>query len=69
MLRAIPRRFKSLLAMSFSLMIAAPAYADDTDKAVKEKAAVCATCHGEKGIPIDKTIPNIWGQREGYLYL
>lgn len=36
---------------------------------IEEKAAVCATCHGEKGTPIDKVTPNIWGQREGYLYL
>jgi cytochrome c553 len=36
---------------------------------VPEKAKLCATCHGEKGIPINKTIPVIWGQNEGYLYL
>ena len=36
---------------------------------IEEKAAVCASCHGEKGVPIDKVTPIIWGQREGYLYL
>jgi cytochrome c553 len=36
---------------------------------VEETAQICASCHGEKGIPIDKTIPIIWGQNEGYLYL
>jgi cytochrome c553 len=68
MLRAHPHHFKSLLAMSLCVMMAAPALADDA-AAIKEKAAVCATCHGEKGVPIDKLIPNIWGQKEGYLYL
>ena len=26
-------------------------------------------CHGENGKPIDKTIPTIWGQQAGYLYI
>jgi len=34
-----------------------------------EKAALCATCHGEQGTPINKQTPVIWGQNEGYLYL
>jgi cytochrome c553 len=36
---------------------------------IEEKAAVCSGCHGEKGVPVDKNIPIIWGQQEGYLYL
>ena len=36
---------------------------------VPDKAKLCATCHGGQGIPINKTIPVIWGQNEGYLYL
>jgi cytochrome c553 len=36
---------------------------------VEDKAKVCATCHGENGVPIDKNIPIIWGQHQGYLYL
>jgi cytochrome c553 len=36
---------------------------------VEETAQVCAGCHGEKGIPQEKTTPIIWGQNEGYLYL
>jgi cytochrome c553 len=36
---------------------------------VPEKAALCATCHGEQGTPINKQTPVIWGQNEGYLYL
>ena len=38
-------------------------------KAIEEKAQVCAGCHGEDGKPIDKTIPTIWGQQAGYLYI
>jgi cytochrome c553 len=36
---------------------------------IEEKAAVCSACHGENGIPIDKKIPTIWGQNEGYIYI
>jgi len=36
---------------------------------IEEKVKLCATCHGEKGVPINKTTPVIWGQNEGYLYL
>src|SRR5215470_2461196 len=36
---------------------------------VEEQVQVCAGCHGEAGKPVDKTIPNIWGQQTGYLYI
>jgi cytochrome c553 len=36
-------------------------------QSIEETAAVCAGCHGDKGVPIDKTIPNIWGQNRLYL--
>jgi cytochrome c553 len=42
-----------------------PARADT----LEEKAAMCAGCHGEDGIPQEKTTPVIWGQWLGYLYL
>jgi cytochrome c553 len=41
-----------------------PAVADS----IAEKAAVCIACHGE-GKPIEKIIPNINGQNEGYIYI
>ncbi|MFT3731936.1 MAG: cytochrome C [Hyphomicrobium sp.] len=34
---------------------------------VEETATTCAGCHGENGVPIDKTIPVIWGQRREYI--
>src|SRR4029078_1183346 len=36
---------------------------------IEEKAQMCAACHGENGIPQEKTTPVIWGQYQGYLYL
>jgi cytochrome c553 len=36
---------------------------------IEEKTAVCAGCHGDNGKPVDKSIPTIWGQQEGYLYI
>jgi cytochrome c553 len=43
----------------------APALAQSID----EKAQACAGCHGENGVPQQKTMPVIWGQQQGYLYL
>ena len=37
--------------------------------AIADKAAVCPGCHGENGVPIDKSIPSIFGQNEGYIYI
>ena len=58
----------SVFATAMLVLLLVPANAEDA-KAIEDKAAVCAACHGDKGVPTDKTIPNIWGQREGYLYL
>jgi cytochrome c553 len=38
-------------------------------QSIEEKTQVCAGCHGQDGKPIDKTIPIIWGQQPGYLYI
>jgi cytochrome c553 len=48
------------------LLLAAPLAQAQT---IEDKAAVCASCHGEDGVPPDKTFPVIWGQYQGYLYL
>ena len=47
------------------LCASAAAYSETID----EKAAICAACHGEKGLPKEPSIPIIWGQNAGYLYL
>jgi cytochrome c553 len=38
-------------------------------QSIEEKAQACAACHGADGKPVDKTIPSIWGQQAGYLYI
>jgi len=38
-------------------------------QSIEEKAEVCAGCHGADGKPTDKTIPIIWGQQAGYIYI
>jgi cytochrome c553 len=60
----MPLRVITALIASLALSSAAAAAQD-----VKETAQVCAGCHGENGVPVDKTTPIIWGQNEGYLYL
>ena len=49
-----------------ALAAAPPAACADT---LEEKAAMCGGCHGENGVPQEKTTPVIWGQYQGYLYL
>ena len=36
---------------------------------IAEKIETCAGCHGADGKPVDKTIPIIWGQLPGYIYI
>jgi cytochrome c553 len=50
---------------SLLAMWAAPLHAEG----VEDKTQVCAGCHGDNGKPIDKTIPTIWGQQAGYIYI
>jgi cytochrome c553 len=38
-------------------------------QSIEDKVQVCSGCHGENGKPVDKTIPNIWGQQAGYIYI
>jgi cytochrome c553 len=38
-------------------------------QSIEEKAQACAACHGADGKPVDNTIPAIWGQQAGYLYI
>lgn len=59
-----------LARMAFGLALAlvgsaTVAHAD----AVPEKAQVCVACHGEAGMPQEKTTPIIWGQNEGYIII
>jgi cytochrome c553 len=62
MLRSI--RLTAPAALIAGLLFSTAALADDP---IAEKAKLCATCHGEQGVPTQPTIPVIWGQNEGYL--
>jgi cytochrome c553 len=58
---------RSLLAAAVlaTTLLPAPSQA----QTIEDKAQLCAACHGENGIPQQKTTPVIWGQYQGYLYL
>jgi cytochrome c553 len=55
----------ALVAAFATTMLAAAASA----QTIEDKAQPCAACHGENGIPQEKTTPVISGQYQGYLYL
>jgi cytochrome c553 len=50
------------------LTAAAPAIGQQSNK-LEEQVQLCAACHGENGVPQEKTTPIIWGQHVGYQYL
>ena len=54
------------MVMSLAWLLAPPASHAGT---IEETAGLCAACHGETGIPQDRSTPIIWGQSQGYLYL
>jgi len=57
-----------MLRIALAAAVAASSAAAFADT-IEDKAALCAVCHGDKGIPEDKSVPIIWGQNAGYLYL
>lgn len=61
--------FRQAVHVATTLVLLAMLPSVSRAESVEEKAKVCATCHGESGVPIDKTFPVIWGQHQGYLYL
>ena len=55
------------LLAGLGAMTAAARAQDEVD--ISDKLALCATCHGEDGMPTDDTYPIIWGQQLYYLYV
>jgi cytochrome c553 len=55
------------LIASLALILPISLYAKGDPAAGKEKAQVCAACHGQDGHSIDPTYPNLAGQHESYL--
>jgi cytochrome c553 len=63
--RSIPRVCGAAWLAAVVSVCATPLYA----QGIEEKIQVCAGCHGADGKPVDKTIPTIWGQQAGYIYI
>jgi cytochrome c553 len=58
------------VALAVILIGAMPSRAQSVNaQSLEEKTQICAGCHGADGKPIDKTIPTIWGQQQGYIYI
>jgi len=55
-----------VLATLAALLAGVDPIAADT---IEEKATVCSACHGENGVPVDKSFPTLFGQNEGYIYI
>src|SRR6201996_2057491 len=64
-------RGKSGWWITCTMVLAAIVLGDVRAKAqsIEDKVQVCAGCHGDNGKPVDKTIPTIWGQQQGYIYI
>lgn len=65
----MPSRRQRIRLSVLAFMVAGAMPAAVVAQTIEEKAAICAGCHGEAGVPVDKATPVIWGQNEGYLYL
>jgi cytochrome c553 len=65
------RTLTPLLSIGLFLNLVALATAAHGQESAKlqEQIQLCAACHGENGVPQEKTIPIIWGQTLGYQYL
>lgn len=68
MMRVRPRQFLLLLAACLFPALAR-AQTDAGAPPMPPAAQICTACHGAKGMPVDASIPVIWGQHEGYLYI
>jgi cytochrome c553 len=56
----------AILPLSVALAVWAKVAGADS---IEEKTRICANCHGEDGKPVDRSIPVIWGQQLGYLFI
>jgi cytochrome c553 len=54
-------------ALAFGLNAASPAQAADIEAGKATAASVCAPCHGMTGVSTGEPVPNLAGQRPGYL--
>ncbi|MFO1282741.1 MAG: cytochrome P460 family protein [Burkholderiales bacterium] len=57
---------RPLLCLALLLAVP-PALAADPDAGRAKAAEVCSACHGQNGVSVSDTIPNLAGQRAAYL--
>lgn len=67
-MKKIKISFISSLFLATAGLVTTASFAADV-AAGKAKAAMCAGCHGPKGISMIPTYPNLAGQKEQYLAL
>jgi cytochrome c553 len=62
---------KTVAAIPTGLLLIGALIAGDSAatsaQSLKDLTDVCAGCHGEAGVPMDKTVPVIWGQKRAYI--
>jgi cytochrome c553 len=61
------RQARGIVAALAAALTMLPGFAGA--QTIEQKAQLCTACHGESGIPQQKTTPVLWGQQLGYLYL
>lgn len=59
-------KLRTLFVLSVITSLPLASFAGDA-AAGKEKATLCAACHGENGISPNDLWPNLAGQKEGYI--
>src|SRR5215510_3276177 len=58
---------KAMIRFAMFLAIAQSAQAADIEAGKRLATTVCAACHGETGVSVSDTIPNLAGQRARYV--
>jgi cytochrome c553 len=58
---------RTLLGLFLAVAVAPSARAADIEAGKEKAATVCAACHGENGVSVSDTIPNLAAQKAGYL--
>lgn len=58
-----------LAAMIVRMAAPLPSAAQTAVPDISKKLALCTTCHGEAGMPVNPEKPIIWGQNYYYLYV
>jgi|SRR5215510_2091184 len=66
---SLTRHLLASLCGGVLLFCASPVAKAQENARLKEQIELCAACHGENGLPQEKTTPIIWGQMLGYQYL